>query len=118
MDDEDNNHVLDLDEALGQRMKVKVRRNGIEYSFVDLYALGAHKVIQIQSMRQKVARLQIMSEISEKQAEEIEKLFDDILMMLCADFPIKDITYMEKTTVLTFYFTEIQQKKVVSPNKK
>jgi hypothetical protein len=109
--------VLDLDEVLGQRARVKVRRNGVEYGFVDLYALGAYKVMQLQTMRQKVARFQLMDNISEEQATEAEKLLDDILKMLCADLPLQDCTYMDKTTVLTFYFTEIQQKKVMSPTK-
>lgn len=115
---EKDTNVLDLDEVIGQRTKVKIRKDGVEYEFVDLYALGAYKVIQIQTMRQKVARLQIMEDVSEKQAEEIETLFDEILKMLCAEFPLKAVTYMDKTAVLTFYFSEIQQKKAVSLSKK
>lgn len=109
--------VLDLDEMLGQKMQIVVRRKGVEYYFVDMNSLSANKVIQIQTMRQKISRLQFLDDISDMQAKEIETLFDGILSMLCPEFPLNDATYTEKTSMLAFYFTESQPKKVRSPKK-
>lgn len=109
--------ILDLDELLGQRKQIKVRRNGIEYDLADMNALSAKEVIQIQTMRSKIARLQILDELSEEQSTEIEKLFDGILSMLCKDITLAEISYVEKTSILAFYFTESQTKKAISPKK-
>lgn len=113
----DEKTVLDLDELLGQRKQIKVRRNGVEHDFSDMNALSAKEVIQIQTMRQKIARLQILDDLNEEQSKEIEKLFDGILAMLCKDIPLAEISYVEKTTILAFYFTESQTKKAMSPKK-
>ncbi len=112
---EKNIPMLDLDEMLGQTKVVKVRRHGIEYVFADLNGMGVHKILQFQSMRQRIVRLQMLDDISEEQALEIEKLFDKMLGALCADLPLNEITYTEKTTILGFYFTETAPKKARSP---
>lgn len=114
----DEKKVLDLDEILGQRNQVIVRRKDIEYSMRDMNALSANEVIRLQAMRQKVARLQMLDDLSDEQAVEIEKLFDSILGLLCAELPLREISYSEKTTILAFYFTEIQTKKAMSPKMK
>lgn len=115
MSDENNSKVLDLDQILGQRNKIVVRRKDVEYSMRDMNALSANEVIRLQTMRQKVARLQMLEEPTDEQAIEIEKLFDRLLGLLCAEMPLGEISYSEKTTILAFYFTESQQKKAVSP---
>lgn len=115
---EETQKTLDLDELLGQKTVVKVRRHGIEYELADLNALGAHKILQFQAMRQKVARLQLADEITEEQSAEIEKLFEKMLSMLCEALPLHEISYPEKTTILAFYFTETLPKKAKSPNRK
>lgn len=112
---EQNNAVLNLDEVLEGRRKIQVRRQGAAYDFIDLSSMSASNVIKIQTMRQKIARLQMLDEISDEQAQNIEKLFDGILSLLCPTLPVADIAYTEKTTILAFYFTESQAKKARSP---
>lgn len=114
---EEKNVVLDLDEILEGIKKIQVRRQGVTYDFLDLSSMPASNVIKIQTMRQKIARLQMLDEINEEQAQNIEKLFGSILGLLCPDLPLGEISYTEKTTILAFYFTESQSKKVRSPKK-
>jgi hypothetical protein len=109
--------TLDLDELLGQAKAVKVRRHGIEYELAQLSGLGVHKILQFQSLRKKVALMQVADNITEEQAAEIERLFDGMLSMLCDSLPLDEITYPEKTTILAFYFTETAPKKAKSPRK-
>lgn len=112
---DEKSKVLDLDQILGQRNQIVIRRKDVEYSMRDMNALSANDVIRLQAMRQKIARLQMLDELTEDQAKEIEKLFNSILGLLCAEIPLGDISYSEKTTILAFYFTESQTKKAMSP---
>ena len=112
---EEKNVVLNLDEILKGRKKIQVLRQGVGYDFLDLSSLPASKVIKVQTMRQKIARLQMLEDLSDEQVRDIEMLFDSILSLLCPDLPLSEISYTEKTTILAFYFTESQAKKARSP---
>lgn len=109
--------TYDLDELLGQKIVLKVKHKGVEHGLTDLNTLGVHKILQFQGMRQKVARLQLLDEISEEQAAEIENLFTKMIAMICPTLPLSDVTYAEKTAILGFYFSETAPKKKMIPSR-
>lgn len=106
---------LDLDEMLGEKQTVKVKRDGVEYLMRDINSFSGYELLKVQNMRRKVSGLQAQEEITEDQANDIEKLFDVILNMLCEKLPITSMAYAEKATVISFYFMEVRKKKVTNP---
>ena len=104
--------TLDLDEMLGEKQTVKVKRGTEEYMMRDISSFSTYQILRMQGMRRKIATLQLQDEVSEEQANELEKLFNDILGMLCPEMQLENLTYTDKTSVLAFYFMEVRKKKV------
>jgi hypothetical protein len=105
---------LDLDELFGQAQAVKVVHNGREYELLKLDALGPRQAVKIQKMQKKAQVLQSLGEqITEEQSLEIEKIFEDIILMLCEDFPVKEITFAKKLRIVMYYMEETEGKKAL-----
>ena len=103
---------LDLNELFGKTKTIKVIcRDMKEYELVQFSGMNSYEVLSFQKMRRDVIRLQLEGTISAERAVEIEKLFDDMLTILCKELPLGEISYVEKTTIIAFYFQETQEKK-------
>lgn len=109
---DDVRKALDLDELFGQARAIKVKWQGKEYELVQFNGMNSYQVLSFQKMRRDIVVAQLDETISAERAAEIEKLFDDMLTILCKDLPLHEISYVEKTTIIAFYFQETQEKKV------
>jgi hypothetical protein len=48
-----------------------------------------------------------------KQASELDKLFDEMLAILCPELPLAEMTSVQKIRTIVFYVEETQGKKVL-----
>jgi hypothetical protein len=106
---------LDLDELFGQARAIKVRWEGKEYDLIQLEALGPREIVQFKKMHWKASNLQINSvseEINDAQADEIVELFDQMMEMICKEFP-KDAPFAIKARALEYYVVEMEGKKKI-----
>lgn len=120
---EEKAQALDLDELFGQTRAIKVKWQGKQYELIRLEALGPRQIASFQAMRRKAGELQAVSAvamkaddplpISDEQADDIEKLFGQMLKMLCAEFPVDIMPFQMKVRTLEFYIEETAGKKVV-----
>lgn len=120
---EEKGKALDLDELFGQARAIKVKWQGKEYELVRLEGLGPRQIVAFNAMRTRAMELQTVSmaaqqsenviEISEKQAKDIENIFDEMLTMLSKELPLSDMLFQAKMRTLEFYIEEIQGKKAV-----
>lgn len=106
----DENKILDLDEALGEKKSVVIRRDGTEYRLRDLGDFSTFQLLRIQRMRRKISILQAGEDVTEEDAKELEVTLGEILQMLSDELPAA-LSYAEKTAILAFYFMEVRQKK-------
>lgn len=114
----DENKVLNLDEMFGEDRPVKVKWKEGEYELHRFTALSVVNVLRFQKMRRGVMRLQVVDEVSEKDAATIETLFNEMLKLIGPDLPLDDIPYVMKPTILAFYFEQIDEKKRTSPRRR
>lgn len=113
MSDENKGKALDLDELFGQARAVKVKWAGKEYELARIEALGPKSISRFQSLQNKTSQLQMLSlnaEITEEQDTQIIALFDEMLLMLCKDLPVKTMPFAAKSKCLEFYVVETQGK--------
>ena len=114
----DDNKVLNLDEMFGEDRPVKVKWKTGEYELHRFTALSVTNVLKFQKMRREVMRLQVLDEVTEKDAKTIESLFNAMLQMIGPELPLDEIPYVMKPTILAFYFEQIDEKKRTIPAKK
>ena len=114
----DDNKVLNLDEMFGEDRPVKVKWKTGEYELHRFTALSVTNVLKFQKMRRDVMRLQVLDEVTEKDAGTIESLFNAMLKMIGPELPLDEIPYVMKPTILAFYFEQIDEKKRTIPAKK
>ena len=114
----DENKVLNLDEMFGEDRPVVVKWKTGEYELHRFTALSVTNVLKFQKMRRDVMRLQVLDEVTEKDAGTIESLFNAMLKMIGPDLPLDEIPYVMKLTILAFYFEQIDEKKRTIPAKK
>ena len=105
--------ILDLDELFGQARAVKVKWKGTEYELLKMEGIGPREAVAFQKMQVKASQLQGSKNIDDKKAKEIEKLFDEMLKLLCKQLPVQEMDFMVKMRTLTFYIEETQGKKVL-----
>jgi|CXWL01.1.fsa_nt_gi hypothetical protein len=105
---------LNLDELFGQSNSVKVTQGGRDYELMRIEALGPKQAVQLQKMQKKADGLKLLNEeMTDQQALDMESTFDDMIRMLCPDFPIGEITFLMKMRILTFYMEQTQGKKAM-----
>jgi hypothetical protein len=106
--------ALNLDELFGQAKSVIVIHDGCEYEFMRVEALGPRQAVQLQQMRKKAQVLQtIGDELTKKQSQEIDDVLSQMITMLCPTFPVKDVTFIMKMRIVTFYIEETEGKKAL-----
>lgn len=105
---------LDLDELFGQARAVKVRKNDRDHELIHLDALSPKQAVRFQKLQLTVNKLRNLKEgeITDGQAELIESTMEEMLSILCSTLPLNEMSFMEKTRVLTYYIEETQGKKV------
>lgn len=109
---EEKGKILDLDELFGQARAVKVRWLGKEYELLKLEGISPRQSVKFQQMQMRANVLQ-NAEGTDEQADEVEKLLNEMLKMLCAELPVETIPFMAKTRVMGFYIEETQGKKAL-----
>jgi hypothetical protein len=112
----DENKVLNLDEMFGEDRPVKVKWKGVEYDLLRLEAFSPREINRFQMMQKDASELQRLK--NENAADKsidakIEQLFDKMLSTLCAKLPLKEIPFLGKTRIITFYIEETQGKKAL-----
>lgn len=112
----DEMKTLDLDEMLGEKQIVKIKRGDKEYLLRDIDSFSTHQLLQIQGMRRKITTLQLREDVTEEEAGNLEILLNDILKILCLEMPLSELSYSEKTYIIAFYFMEVRKKKAKKPS--
>jgi hypothetical protein len=112
----DENKVLNLDEMFGEDRPVKVKWKGVEYELLRLEAFSPREINRFQTMQKDASELQRLknANAADKSIDaKIEQLFDKMLSTLCAKLPLKEIPFLGKTRIITFYIEETQGKKAL-----
>ena len=109
----DQNKVLDLNELFGQAKTVKVKWKEEEYELLRIEGISPKQALQLQSFQKRIEKLKDKSEPAEEDATDMEKLFDEILKMLCKELPLKEIPFNGKMAIMRFYIEETQGKKAL-----
>lgn len=100
--------VLNLDELFGQGTYVTVLLAGAEHKLLRPEAMGPKELVTLMKRRTAIAKLQ--SQLQDpsqtddaEQAEQLMTLMDELLNALCPTLPIDDLTFGQKSAILTFY---------------
>ena len=112
----DDNKVLNLDEMFGEDRPVKVKWKGESYNLLRLEAFSPREINRFQSMQKDASELQRLKNANKDDKSidgKIEALFDKMLSTLCAKLPLKEIPFLGKTRIITFYIEETQGKKAL-----
>ena len=113
----DDSKVLNLDELFGQARAVKVRWKGREYELLRIEGISPKQASQFNKLYLKAAKLQGAlsggADMDEAQADDVDELFNQMLSILCADFPVRETPFMAKMNVIQFYVEQTQGKKVM-----
>lgn len=112
----DGNKVLNLDELFGQARAVKVRWQGREYELLRMEGIGPKQATQFNKLHLQASRLQgsvNSQDVDDAQAEEIEEVFNKMIKILCADFPVSEAPFMAKMSIVQFYVEQTQGKKAM-----
>ena len=112
----DDNKVLNLDEMFGEDRPVVVKWHGESYNLLRLEAFSPREINRFQSMQKDASELQRLKNANKDDKSidgKIEALFDKMLSTLCAKLPLKDIPFLGKTRIITFYIEETQGKKAL-----
>ena len=105
---------LDLDELFGQARAVVVKWRGKDYELLRLEGINPKQSVQFQRLYARAAELQkelkddSSEELSDKAADETEKIYDEMLHILNRDLPVSDMPFMAKTRALMYYMQETQ----------
>ena len=108
--------VLNLDEMFGEDRPVVVKWHGESYNLLRLEAFSPREINRFQSMQKDASELQRLKNANKDDKgidKKIEDLFDKMLSTLCAKLPLKDIPFLGKTRIITFYIEETQGKKAL-----
>lgn len=109
--------VLDLDELFGEARAIKIKWGGKEYELLRMEALSPRSISRFQGLQRRTHALQSEvtggGELSEESNQEIMRMFDEMLMMLCESFPVNTMPFAYKAKVLEFYIEETQPKNAV-----
>ena len=98
----------------GQDKPVLVRWQGKDYALMRLNALGAKGIIRFQKMYQEASELQSTGdELTDKQIDQVDALFDEMLVTLCKPLPVKSMPFLAKVNALTYYIDETEGKKAL-----
>jgi hypothetical protein len=104
--------ALDLDELFGQDKSVKVKWHDKNYDLLLVGAIGPKDALALQKMQARTAALGMASdEINDQDAEELERMFDEMLKILSNELPLKEIPFGAKMRILQFYTEQSQGKK-------
>lgn len=112
----DENKVLNLDEMFGEDRPVKVKWHGESYNLLRLEAFSPREINRFQSMQKDASELQRLKNLNKADKsidKKIEDLFDKMLSTLCVKLPLKEIPFLGKTRIITFYIEETQGKKAL-----
>ncbi len=97
----ERNHLLDLDDLLGQSRSIKVRLHGTEYPMQHIRTLSPEALAQFLHHQ---ARLE-----KEKPSEDPDSLvrmseaIDGMLLIVCPELAKVSLSFMAKMQVLAFY---------------
>jgi hypothetical protein len=107
-------HKLNLDELFGQARAVEVIYEGETYELLRLEGIDPKRLTQFQKLQKRASALQRAGEgMTDKQSEDVEALFDDMLAILCKDLPLATMPFIKKMRIITFYIEETQGKKAL-----
>lgn len=112
----DDNKVLNLDEMFGEDRPVVVKWHGKSYNLLRLDAFSPREINRFQSMQKDASELQRLKNANKEDKsidKKIEDLFDKMLSTLCVKLPLKEIPFLGKTRIITFYIEETQGKKAL-----
>lgn len=112
----DDNKVLNLDEMFGEDRPVVVKWHGESYNLLRLEAFSPREINRFQSMQKDASELQRLKNANKDDKsidKKIEDLFDKMLSTLCVKLPLKEIPFLGKTRIITFYIEETQGKKAL-----
>lgn len=108
--------VLNLDEMFGEDRPVTVVWQGVKYDLLRMEAFSPREINRFQTMQKDASELQRLKNANKDDKSidgKIEALFDKMLSTLCAKLPLKEIPFLGKTRIITFYIEETQGKKAL-----
>lgn len=110
--------ALDLDELFGQAKAIKVKWQGKEYELMPIAAIGPKDALALQKMQERSVSMSEGSDsITEETALELERMFDEMLVILSKELPLDEIPFGGKMKILQFYTEESEGKKKVISKK-
>lgn len=119
MSEETDGKVLDLDQLFGQAKAVKVKWEGEMHELLRLEAISPKQAMKFNQLYLRAGKLQQAlqsktgDELSDADVDEVQAVFDEMLGMLCATLPLKEIPYMAKSQIMVFYMEQTQGKKAM-----
>lgn len=104
---------LNLDELFGQARAVIVIKDDVRHELIRLEGLDPKQAVRFQKLQVKAASLKNINpkKPTETQADEVVGAVDEMLTILCNTLPIDQLSFVEKTRILEYYFEEAQEKK-------
>lgn len=102
---------LNLDELFGQAKKIKVVWQDKSYELVRPEGLGPKEFVRWDSLLNKIQVLKDETTSDEQKAEELEGVYNDVLMMICPQLVAAGLPFLGKMRVLQFYMEEVEGKK-------
>jgi hypothetical protein len=112
----EDNKVLDLDELFGQARAVKVRWKEQEYEFLRMEGISPKQATAFNKLHLKSAKLQKAmqsGEVGDDEAEQIDEVLSQMILVLCPTFPVSEVQFMMKTQIIQFYMEQTQGKKAM-----
>lgn len=109
----DEKKALNLDELFGQARAVKVIWKAKTYELPHFNDMSSKQLMAFQRLQARATSLRNAGEyVTDEQAEQMAAVLDETLSLICVDFPISGLTFMEKSRVLAFYVEETTEKKM------
>ncbi len=114
---QDNGKALDLDELFGQNKSIKVKWHDKQYELIPISAIGPKDALALQKMQARATAFSSQKEeITDETAAELERMFDEMLVILSRELPLEQIPFGAKMKILEFYTQESEGKKKALPN--
>lgn len=111
-----NKRVLDLSGLFEDDKKIKVlaptEDGAREFDLLSPRDIGPKTFVKLEKMLKKAARFQDAAEevedMTEKQAEELERIFDEAIAILSKDLADLKLPFVAKYRIITFYNEEVK----------
>jgi hypothetical protein len=108
-------NVLDLDELFGQARSITIKWQGEEYQLQRMEGCSPKEAVKFMQLQKKANKLKNLSpeSVTDVQADQMTQVIDDMLLLVCPNFPTASMSFPIKMRAINFYLEQTQGKKFV-----